>query len=95
MDKLKYLATMSLFEHFSEKKKSIEEIISCFIAYYIKMHRKYSFVIAEITNDVNEFFNFKLPMAIVCVGLSKVDFVQRNEEDGSYIVISINMSRLR
>lgn len=89
MNQIKYLATMSLFEYLHEKNKSSSEIIACFVSYYIKRNRKYSFSIAEITTELNEYFNFKLPMAVVELGVSSISFVHKDPDDkSSYIADS-------
>ena len=80
---------MSLFEHLHEKNKSSSEIIACFVSYYIKRNRKYSFSITEITTELNEYFNFKLPMAVVELGVSSISFVHKDPDDkSSYIADS-------
>lgn len=91
MNQLKYLATMSLFEHLHEQNKNSSEIIACFVSYYIKRKKKYLFSIAEITTELNEYFNFKLPMAVVEIGISNIPFVHKNPMDKSLYAVDSNI----
>ena len=68
------------------KQKNVQDVICSFIKHYIVSTRSYDFLLEEIYNGINSFYNFKLPIAIVKSSLRKLkDFVSKNSE-GHYLV---------
>lgn len=86
MDQLKYFAAMALFEQFHNENKDVGEIVSMFILQYLKRNKKYLFSIDEITNDVNKYYNFKLPLAVIDIGISKIQFIAKDENSQKYFI---------
>ena len=83
---INYLAAMAVFQQLFDEQKNVQDVICSFIKHYIVSTRSYDFLLEEIYNGINSFYNFKLPIAIVKSSLRKLkDFVSKNSE-GHYLV---------
>ena len=83
---INYLAAMAVFQQLFDEQKNVQDVICSFIKHYIVSTRSYDFVLEEIYNGINSFYNFKLPIAIVKSSLRKLkDFISKNPE-GHYLV---------
>lgn len=86
MDQLKYFAAMALFEQFHNENKDVGGIVSMFIMQYLKRNKKYLFSIDELTNSVNKYYNFNLPLAVIDIGISKIEFIEKDENSQKYFI---------
>lgn len=78
----KSLASMAVFSQLHNNSKNIYDIIRAFICTYLNEVHSYNFTIASFTVDLNKFFNFSLPSAVIQTGLKKITGVTRS--NGEY-----------
>ena len=88
---INYLAAMAVFQQLFDEQKNVQDVICSFIKYYIVSTRIYDFLLEEIYNGINSFYNFKLPIAIVKSSLRKLkDIISKNSE-GHYLFDSAKL----
>lgn len=68
---LKSLASMAVFSQMHDKYKNVYDIIRAFIVSYLHKNHKYQFLIKEVVDGLNTYFNFVLPTAVVRTALKK------------------------
>lgn len=83
-DDCRLLASLAVFRELYDSKKGIYDIIAEFIKEVIIVKVKHSFNITEITHLLNNYYDFKLPEAIVKASLFKLDFLEKS--NGHYRV---------
>lgn len=83
---INYLAAMAVFQQMYSEQKNVQNVICAFIEQYIISNKIYDFILEDIYHGINNFYNFKLPIAIVKSSLRKLkDFVSKNQ-NGHYLV---------
>ncbi len=88
LDESKCLASLAVFRELHDSKKDVYEIISEFLREIIFSNSKYQFNITEISQLLNETYDFKIPEAVIRSSLKKIDFLKK--EQGFYIVEDIS-----
>ena len=85
----RYLAAMAVFRQMYDDRKEVYDIICAFISSYINETRKYTFVLSELVEEVNNYYNFNLPIAIIKSSLKRILGISKDEkstEKGVYVV---------
>lgn len=82
MENNKYLTSLALFRELYDNKKNIYSVLSEFIRYTILAKGIYQFNAREITDLLNEMYDFAVPEAVVKTALKSLDFLTK--ENGIY-----------
>lgn len=82
-----YLASLAVFRELYNSQKDIYGVISEFLNGIITSNRKHQFNLTEITNLLNETFDFDIPEAVVHTSLRRLDYLKK--EQGFYLVNNI------
>lgn len=88
LDESKCLASLAVFRELHDSKKDVYEIISEFLREIISSNAKYQFNLTEISQLLNDTFDFKIPEAVIRTALKKLKFL--NKEKGFYVVEDIS-----
>lgn len=83
---INYLASMAVFQQMFNQKKGMSDIICSFIEHYIINSKIHNFFLEDIYKGINDFYNFKLPIAIIRSSLRKFDKVIIKNNQGYYSV---------
>lgn len=83
---INYLASMAVFQQMFNQKKGMSDIICSFIEHYIINSKIHNFFLEDIYKGINDFYNFKLPIAIIRSSLRKFDKVITKNNQGYYSV---------
>lgn len=70
----------------SENYKSAYQILAEFIKYLIVTEKKFSFSVPRLKKELNDVFGFQLPDAVIKSTIKKLEFVQRQQTSGDYVV---------
>ena len=65
MENNKYLTSLALFRELYDNKKNIYDVLSEFIRYTILTKNIHQFNTREITDLLNEMYDFSVPEAVV------------------------------
>ena len=84
LDESKCLASLAVFRELHDSKKDVYEIISEFLREIISSNAKYQFNLTEISQLLNDTFDFKIPEAVIRTALKKLKFL--NKEKGFYVI---------
>jgi hypothetical protein len=84
---------MALFEKFYEDRKDPCEVIALFLGSYLKQTGLLRFNLVQITNEMNNYYNFNLPLAIVELGISKLGFIQKTEDKTEFRVSNSDLQK--
>lgn len=79
----KLLASLVIFRELFDKQKDIYSVIAEFLKEIIVIYGKHQFNLTEITNLLNNTFDFSLPEAVVNTALKRLSLLKEN---GFYIV---------
>jgi hypothetical protein len=79
-----FLASLAVFRELYNSQKDIYGVIGEFLNGIIKSNKKYKFNLTEITNLLNNIFDFDIPEAIVHTSLRRLDYLKK--EQGVYLV---------
>ncbi|MFT5964535.1 MAG: hypothetical protein ACI9L6_001278 [Flavobacterium sp.] len=82
------LASLAVFRELYNAEKDVYGIISVFLNDLIKLNNLYSFSLNEITNKLNDTFEFDIPEAVVRTSLGRLTFLEKNQ--GDYIVTDVS-----
>ncbi|MBP1618038.1 MAG: hypothetical protein H6Q14_1865 [Bacteroidetes bacterium] len=82
------LASLAVFRELYNAEKDVYGIISVFLNDLIGLEKLYSFDANEITNKLNDTFEFEIPKAVVETSLSRLKFLEKNH--GKYSVNDIS-----
>lgn len=83
----KLLASLVVFRELYNSEKDVYGIISIFLNDLIKLKNLYSFSLNEITNSLNDTFEFDIPEAVVRTALGRLSFIEKKQ--GDYLVTDI------
>lgn len=86
-DNKKCLASLALFRELYDQKKDMYSIIEEFIKEVIISNSKYVFTVTEITNLLNDTYEFEIPEAIINTCLNRFKKAVKKEH-GQYKVIN-------
>lgn len=75
----KCLASMAVFSQMHNAKKGVYDIIRSFIISFLTNNRKYKFPISEIVYEINEYYNFNIPSAVIQTALKGINGVTKND----------------
>ena len=78
------LASLAVFRELYNAEKDVYGIISVFLSDLIKIENLYSFSLNEITNNLNNTFEFDIPDAVVRTALGRLKFLEKQQ--GIYLV---------
>ncbi len=78
------LASLAVFRELYDSQKEVYDIIAEFIREVIIVKSKQNFNITEITQLLNEYFDFSLPEAVVKNSLRRLNFIEKSK--GIYTV---------
>lgn len=81
------LASLAVFRELYNSQKDIYGVISEFLNGIIKSNKKYQFNLTEITNLLNNTFDFDIPEAVVYTSLKRLDYLKK--EQGVYLVKNV------
>lgn len=81
------LASLAVFRELYNSEKDVYGIISVFLNDLIKLKNLYSFSLNEITNTLNDTFEFEIPEAVVRTALGRLSFLEKKQ--GDYLVTDI------
>ena len=81
------LASLAVFRELYNSEKDVYGIISVFLNDLIKLKNLYSFSLNEITNSLNDTFEFDIPEAVVRTALGRLSFIEKKQ--GDYLVTDI------
>ncbi len=81
------LASLAVFRELYNSEKDVYGIISVFLNDLIKLKNLYSFSLNEITNTLNDTFEFDIPEAVVRTALGRLSFIEKKQ--GDYLVTDI------
>ncbi|MDO9567217.1 MAG: hypothetical protein Q7J15_10805 [Candidatus Desulfaltia sp.] len=90
-DEGKCLASLAVFRELHNSQKDIYGVICAFLNEIIATKGKYQFNLTEITNSLNETFDFAIPEAVVRTSLGRLDYL--NKAQGNYIVKNMPAER--
>ena len=79
---------MAVFRELYNSEKDVYGIISVFLNDLIKLKNLYSFSLNEITNTLNDTFEFEIPEAVVRTALGRLSFLEKKQ--GDYLVTDIS-----
>jgi hypothetical protein len=82
------LASLAVFRELYNAEKDVYGIISVFLNDLIGLEQFYSFDANEITNKLNDTFEFDIPKAVVETSLGRLKFIEKNQ--GKYTVTDIS-----
>lgn len=82
------LASLAVFRELFNSEKDVYGIISVFLNDLIKLKNLYSFSLNEITNILNDTFEFEIPEAVVRTALGRLSFLEKKQ--GDYLVADIS-----
>lgn len=82
------LASLAVFRELYNSEKDVYGIISVFLNDLIKLKNLYSFSLNEITNTLNDTFEFEIPEAVVRTALGRLSFLEKKQ--GDYLVTDIS-----
>lgn len=82
------LASLAVFRELYNSEKDVYGIISVFLNDLIKLKNLYSFSLNEITNNLNDTFEFEIPEAVVRTALGRLSFIEKKQ--GDYLVTDIS-----
>lgn len=77
------LSSLIIFSELYDNKKDIYEVIREFIYEILRITRLFKFNLTQITKEVNDWFDFDIPEAVIKTALRKTDF---KKIDGNYLV---------
>ena len=80
----RFLASLAVFRALYNSQKDIYGVIGEFLNGIIKSNKKYKFNLTEITNLLNNIFDFDIPEAVVHTSLRRLDYLKK--EQGVYLV---------
>lgn len=81
------LASLAVFRELYDSEKDVYGIISVFLNDLMKLKNLYSFSLDEITNNLNETFEFNIPQAVVRTALGRLSYIEKKQ--GKYLVTDI------
>lgn len=81
------LASLAVFRELYNSEKDVYGIISVFLNDLIKLKKLYSFSLNQITNSLNDTFEFDIPEAVVRTALGRLSFIEKKQ--GDYLVTDI------
>lgn len=84
----KLLASLAVFRELYNSEKDVYGIISVFLNDLIKLKNLYSFSLNEITNCLNDTFEFEIPEAVVRTALGRLSYLEKKQ--GDYLVTDIS-----
>lgn len=87
LDESKCLASLAVFRELHDSKKDVYEIISEFLREIISSNAKYQFNLTEISQLLNETYDFSIPDSVIKTAIKKLDFLKK--EKGYYVVQNI------
>ena len=87
-DKSKCLASLAVFRELHDSKKDVYEIISAFLQEVIASSAKYQFNLREISQLLNETYDFNIPEAVIKSSLNRLIFLTKSM--GKYTVSDIS-----
>lgn len=82
------LASLAVFRELYNAEKDVYGVISVFLNDLIGLEKLYSFDANEITNKLNDTFEFDIPKAVVETSLGRIKFIEKNQ--GKYTVTDIS-----
>lgn len=82
------LASLAVFRELYNAEKDVYGIISIFLGDLIKTNNLFQFSLNEITNRLNDAFEFEIPEAVVKTSLSRLKFIEKTKTD--YILTDIS-----
>jgi len=82
------LASLAVFRELYNAEKDVYGIISVFLSDLIKIENLYSFSLNEITNKLNNTFEFEIPDAVVRTALGRLKFLEKQQ--GIYLVTDVS-----
>lgn len=88
LDKSKCLASLAVFREIYNSEKDVYGIISEFLVEIIISHSKHSFGLTEITNILNQTYDFNIPEAVVKTSLKRIRELKR--DNNIYSIDSIS-----
>lgn len=83
----KCLASLAVFRELYNSQKDVYGIISEFLKELIINNALHQFNLTEITNLLNETYDFKIPDAVVKTSINRLNFIEKNQ--GIYNAINI------
>lgn len=84
LENSKCLASLAVFRELYDNQKDVYGVISEFLKEVISSNNTYQFGLTEITQILNDSYDFKIPEAVVKTSLSRLDFLSKN--NGIYSV---------
>lgn len=84
LENSKCLASLAVFRELYDNQKDVYGVISEFLKEVISSKNTYQFGLTEITQILNDSYDFKIPEAVVKTSLSRLDFLSKN--NGTYSV---------
>lgn len=79
IEESKCLASLAVFRELYNSEKDIYGIISEFLLEQIISNSKHSFNLSEITNLLNESYDFSIPEAVVRTSLNRIKSITKSE----------------
>lgn len=87
------LASLSVFRQLFNAEKDVYGVISVFLNDLIKTHNLLSFNLNEITNLLNQTYEFDIPSPVILTSLGRLKYLEKSF--GSYIVNGIDKIQVR
>ena len=84
----KLLASLSVFRQLFNAEKDVYGVISVFLNDLIKTHNLLSFNLNEITNLLNQTYEFDIPSPVIVTSLGRLKYLEKSF--GSYIVNNVS-----
>lgn len=85
------LASLAVFRELYDKKTDVYNVIAEFLKEIIISNAKHTFSLTEISNLLNDIYNFNIPDAVVKTALNRLDFLTKSF--GVYNVSNIQSIR--
>lgn len=84
IDNSRCLASLAVFRELYDNEKDVYAVISEFLKETIKSNGKHQFSLAEITQLLNENYDFNIPEAVIKTALKRIENIHKDK--GYYIV---------
>lgn len=78
LENSKCLASLAVFRELYDNQRDVYGVISEFLKEIISSKNKYQFSLTEITQLLNDNYDFKIPEAVVKTSLSRLDFLSKS-----------------
>ncbi len=89
-EETKFLAALSVFRELYNDRRDVYDVIAKFLTETLVLHSKRFFTLSEISDLLNETFDFKIPEVVIGTSLNRLNL---RKEHGLYYVD--DMARLR